>query len=338
MPKMKVAQVPAAGAAIEIVEREIPNPGPGQVRIKVQACGICHSDAIVKEGHWPGLAYPVVPGHEVAGIIDATGSNTAPWTAGQRVGVGWHGGQCGHCRSCRRGNFITCENVRVTAIHFDGGYAEFMIAPIDSIALIPDGLAAAEAGPLMCAGITTYNALRNSGARGGDVVAIQAIGGLGHLGVQFAAKLGFYTVAISRGADKSELARSLGAKIYIDTEVQDAAMELKKLGGAKVILATAPSGKSMGSLVGGLGPEGKLMVVGAGPDPIEISPIQLLSTKLSVQGWASGIPTDSEDAMGFAALTGVHPMIETYPLEKAAEAYQRMISNKARFRVVLTME
>lgn len=338
MPKMKVAQVPAPGSDFEIVEREIPNPGPGQVRIKVQACGICHSDMYVKEGYWPGLVYPRVPGHEVAGVIDAAGADTAPWTVGQRVGVGWHGGQCGRCHSCRKGNFIACENARITAIHFDGGYAEYMIAPIDSLALIPDGLAAVEAAPLMCAGITTYNALRNSGARGGDVVAIQAIGGLGHLGVQFAAKLGFHTVAISRGSSKAELARSLGAKVYIDSEVQDVAAELKKLGGAKVILATAPSGKSMGALVGGLSPEGKLMVVGAGPDPIEISPIQLLSGKLSVQGWASGIPTDSEDTMGFAALTGVHPMIETYPLAKAGEAYQRMIGNKARFRVVLAME
>ena len=338
MPKMKVAQIPAPGADFEIVEREIPNPGPRQVRIKIQACGVCHSDMFVKEGHWPGLVYPRVPGHEVAGIIDAVGADSKSWTVGQRVGVGWHGGQCGHCHSCRKGDFITCENPSVTGIHFDGGYAEYMIAPTTSLALIPDSLSAVEAGPLMCAGITTFNALRNSGARGGDVVGIQAIGGLGHLGVQFAAKLGFHAVAISRGSDKAELAVCLGAKMYIDTDVQDVAAELKKLGGAKVILATAPSGKSMAALVGGLGPDGKLVIVGAGPDPIEISPIQLIGGRLSVQGWASGIPTDSEDTMRFSVLTGVHPMIETYPLAKAGEAYQQMISNKARFRVVLTME
>ncbi|MEO8132062.1 MAG: alcohol dehydrogenase catalytic domain-containing protein, partial [Bryobacteraceae bacterium] len=285
----------------------------------------------------PGLTYPKVPGHEVAGIIDAIGSDSAPWKVGQRAGVGWHGGQCGHCNSCRRGNFITCENVRVTAIHFDGGYAEYMIAPIDSVALIPDTLSDVEAAPLMCAGITTFNALRNSGARGGDVAAIQAIGGLGHLGVQFAAKLGFHTVAISRGSDKAELARSLGAQVYIDTDVQDAAAELKKLGGAKVILATAPSGKSMSGLIGGLGPDGKLIAIGAGSDPIEVAPLQIILGRLSIQGWASGIPTDSEDTMRFSVLTGVHPMIETYPLAQAGEAYQRMIENKARFRVVLTM-
>ena len=338
MPKMKVAQISAPGADFEIVEREIPIPGIRQVRIKVQACGICHSDMFVKEGHWPGLVYPRVPGHEVAGIIDAVGADSKPWIVGQRVGVGWHGGQCGHCHSCRKGNFTACENPSVTGIHFDGGYAEYMIAPITGVALIPDSLSAVEAGPLMCAGITTYNALRNSGARGGDVVAIQAIGGLGHLGIQFAAKLGFHTVAISRGSDKAELAVCLGAKAYIDTEVQDVAAELKKLGGAKVILATAPSGKSMAALVGGLGPDGKLVIVGAGFDPIEISPIQLIGGRLSVQGWASGIPTDSEDTMRFSVLTGVHPMIETYPLAKAGEAYQQMISNKARFRAVLTME
>jgi len=337
MAKMRVAQVPAPGADLEIVEREIPHPGPRQVRIKVEACGICHSDVLVKDGQWPGLVYPKIPGHEVAGVIDEVGSDSAPWKVGQRAGVGWHGGQCGYCRSCRRGNFVACENIRITGIHFDGGYAEYMIAPIDSVALIPDSLAALEAGPLMCAGITTFNALRNSGARGGDVVAVQALGGLGHLGVQFAAKLGFHTVAISRGADKAELARSLGAHAYIDTDVQDAAAELKKLGGAKVILATAPSGKSMSALIGGIGPEGKLIAVGAGSDPIEVTPTQLILGQLSVQGWYSGIPTDSEDTMRFSALTGVHPMIETYPLAKAQEAYDRMMSNKARFRVVLTM-
>jgi D-arabinose 1-dehydrogenase-like Zn-dependent alcohol dehydrogenase len=338
MAKMKVAQVPSPGADFEITERDIPVPGPGQVRIRVQACGICHSDMFVKEGHWPGLRYPRVPGHEVAGAIDAAGAGAQPWSTGQRVGVGWHGGQCGYCRSCRRGEFIACENMRITGFDFDGGYAEYMIAPVEAIASIPDSLAAMEAGPLMCAGITTFNALRNSGARGGDIVAVQAIGGLGHLGVQFANKLGFHTIAISRGSDKAELARTLGAQVYIDTDKQDAAQELKRLGGAKVILATAPDSKSMGPLLGGLAPGGKLMVIGAGAGPIEVSPAQIIGGRLSVQGWASGTPTDSEDAMRFSALAGVHPMIETFPLAEVNAAYRRMIGNKARFRVVLTME
>jgi D-arabinose 1-dehydrogenase-like Zn-dependent alcohol dehydrogenase len=338
MPKMKAAQVSAPGADFEIVERDIPDPGRGQVRVKVQACGICHSDVLVKEGHWPGIRYPRIPGHEVAGLVDAVGPEAVPWTVGQRVGVGWHGGQCGRCRPCREGDFAMCANLRVTGIHFDGGYAEYMIAPIESVALIPDSLAAVEAGPLMCAGITTYNALRNSGARGGDVVAVQALGGLGHLGVQFANKLGFHTVAISRGTDKADLARTLGAHVYIDTESQNAAEELKRLGGAKVILATAPSGKAVGPLIGGLAPNGRVIVIGAGADAIELFSGQLIAGGLSVQGWFSGIATDSEDAMRFAALTGVHPMIETYPLAQVEKAYQRMIGAQARFRAVLTMD
>lgn len=337
MAKMKAVQVPAAGAGFELVERDIPEPRPGEVRIKVQACGICHSDVFVKEGHWPGIEYPRVPGHEVAGVIDVAGPGITGWTAGQRVGVGWHGAHCGHCHPCRQGDFAACQNMRITGIHFDGGYAEYMIAPTEGLALIPDDLASEEAAPIMCAGITTYNALRNSGARGGDVVAVQALGGLGHLGVQFANKLGFYTVAISRGKDKEDLAKKLGAKLYIDTDTQNAVEELNRLGGARVILTTAPDSKAMSPLVNGLTAGGKLVIVGASPDPLQISPIQLIAGRKSVQGWPSGTPSDSEDALRFANLAGVHPMIETYPLARAAEAFERMISNKARFRVVLTM-
>src|SRR2546428_2737918 len=337
MPKMKVAQVPKAGADFEIVEREIPQPGPGQVRIRVQACGVCHSDMLTKEGAWPGIVYPRVPGHEVAGVIDAAGSGVTQWTKGQRVGVGWHGGQDGTCLACRRGDFANCANLKISGISYDGGYQEYMLAPVEALARMPESLDAAEAAPLLCAGITTFNALRHSGALPSDLVAVQGIGGLGHLGIQFAQKFGYKVAAIGRGPENAVLARKLGASTYIDSTATNAAAELQKLGGARVILTTAPSGKAMSSLVNGLGMNGRMMVVGAAPDPIEITPTQLIFGRKSVQGWSSGIPTDSEDTLRFAELTGVRPMIEKYPLTKVNDAYARMMSGKAQFRVVLTM-
>ncbi|MCU1305787.1 MAG: Alcohol dehydrogenase GroES domain protein [Acidobacteriaceae bacterium] len=337
MPKMKVVQVPKAGADFEIVEREIPQPGPGQVRIRVQACGVCHSDMLTKEGLWPGIVYPRVPGHEVAGVIDEIGSGVTQWTKGQRVGVGWHGGQDGTCLACRRGDFANCANLKVCGISYDGGYQEYMLAPVEALARMPESLDAAEAGPLMCAGITTFNALRHSGAMPSDLVAVQGIGGLGHLGIQFAQKFGYMVVAIGRGPENSSLAKKLGANVYIDSAATNAAEELQKLGGARVILATAPSSKAMSSLIDGLGANGTIVVVGAAPEPIEASPLQLIQGRKNIQGWSSGIPTDSEDTLRFAELTGVRPMIEKYPLAKAAEAYARMMSGQAQFRVVLTM-
>jgi D-arabinose 1-dehydrogenase-like Zn-dependent alcohol dehydrogenase len=337
MSKMKAVQVSKPGGDFELVERIIPEPGRNQVRIKVEACGICHSDALVKEGHWPGIQYPRVPGHEIAGRIDAVGADIATWKPGQRVGVGWHGGHDFTCNACRRGDFINCQNEKITGISYDGGYQEYMIVPAEAVAAIPEELAAAEAAPLLCAGITVFNALRHSGARPGDLVAVQGIGGLGHLGVQYARQMGFRTFAIGRGKDKEELARKLGAAHYVDTAAGDPATELKRFGGAQVILATAPDSKSMSALVNGLASNGKLVVVGAGADSLAVTPIQLIMGSKALQGWASGIATDSEDTMQFSALTGVRPMIEKYPLEKAAEAYDQMISGRARFRVVLTM-
>ena len=336
MAKMRVVQVPRPNGPLELVERETPEPGTGAVRIKVSACGSCHSDSFTKEGTFPGVQYPRVPGHEVAGIIDAVGPGVMGWAAGQRVGVGWHGGHCGTCDSCRRGDFVTCQTAaQVPGITYDGGYAEYMIAPAEALARIPDALTAAEAGPLMCAGITTFNALRHSGAQPGDVVAILGIGGLGHLGVQFAAKMGFQTIAIARGADKAPLALQLGAWQYIDSQGQDPAAELRKLGGAKVILATATSGKALSAVLGGLGVDGKMIIVGAA-DPLEVAPLLLIGGRRSVMGWPSGSSIDSQDALRFSALTGVRSMNEVFPLERAAEAYERMMSGKARFRVVLT--
>ena len=337
MPKMKVAQVPKAGADFEIVEREIPQPGPGQVRIRVQACGVCHSDVLTKEGAWPGIVYPRVPGHEVAGVIDEAGSGVTQWTKGQRVGVGWHGGQDGTCLACRRGDFRNCRNLKISGISFDGGYQEYMVAPVEALAAMPETLDAAEAAPLMCAGITTFNALRHGGALPSELVAVQGIGGLGHLGIQFAQKFGYNVAAIGRGPENSILAKKLGANVYIDSKVTNAAEALQKLGGAQVILATAPSSKAMSELINGLGMNGRLVVVGATFDPIEVTPIQLITGSRSIQGWSSGTPTDSEDTLRFAELTGVRPMIEKYPLAKAAEAYSRMMSGQAQFRVVLTM-
>jgi D-arabinose 1-dehydrogenase-like Zn-dependent alcohol dehydrogenase len=334
---MKAAQIARPGGDFEIVEREIPKPGTGEVRIKVQACGVCHSDVLTKEGGWPGIQYPRVPGHEVAGVIDEPGEGVTAWKLGQRVGVGWHGGQDNTCQSCRRGDFRNCENVKIAGISYDGGYQQYMIAPVEALVAMPDSLNAVEAAPLLCAGITTYNALRHSGAMPGDLVAVQGIGGLGHLGVQFASKFGYKVAAVGRGAENAALAKKLGANIYIDSQSTKPADALQKLGGARVILATAPSSKAMSELIDGLGPNGKLLVVGASMDPIEVTPIQLIMRSRTIQGWWSGTPTDSEDTLNFAELTGVRPMIETYPLEKAGEAYARMLSGKAQFRVVLTM-
>lgn len=337
MAKMKVAQVPKPGGDLEIVEREITQPGPGQVRIKVQACGICFSDHIVKDGVFPWIQYPRVPGHEVAGVIDEPGPGVTTWKKGQRVGVGWHGGHDFTCAACREGDFINCANEKICGLHYDGGYQEYMIAPAEAVAAIPDGLDAADAGPLLCAGVTTFNSLRHSGAGPGDLVAVQGIGGLGHLGVQFANKFGYRVAAVGRGPENGELAKKLGAHHYIDSKNSDAVAELQKLGGAKVILATAPSSKAMSDLFPGLGRNGSMVVVGAGPGNIEISPFDLLFGKKRLQGWASGTATDSEDTMRFATLTGVRAMIEKYPLAKVGEAYERMNSGHAQFRVVLTM-
>ena len=334
---MKVAQISKAGADFEIVEREIPEPIAGHVRIKVQACGVCHSDVLTKEGLWPGIQYPRVPGHEVAGIIDDLGDGVSVWKQGQRVGVGWHGGHDNTCRECRRGDFRNCRNLKIPGISYDGGYQEYMVAPIEALVAIPESLSDADAAPLLCAGITTYNSLRHSGALPGDLVAVQGIGGLGHLGIQFAQKFGYKVAAIGRGSENASLAKKLGASVYIDSQSTNAAEALQKLGGAQVILATAPSSKAMSELVDGLGPNGKLMVIGATFDPIEVTPIQLINGSRAIQGWSTGTPADSEDTLRFAELSGVRPMIEKYPLEKAAEAYGRMLSGKAQFRVVLTM-
>lgn len=338
MPKMRVVQVTRANGPFEMVEREIPEPVAGSVRIKVEACGICHSDAMTKEGLWPGIEYPRVPGHEVAGVIDALGVGVAGWTPGQRVGVGWHGGHCGYCDSCRRGDFVTCQIApQVPGIAYDGGYAEYMVAPAGALASIPEGLSAVEAGPLMCAGVTTFNPLRNSGARPGDLVAILGIGGLGHLGVQFAAKMGFRTVAIARGMDKEPLAKKLGAWSYIDSKAQDPAAELQKLGGAKVVLATVTNGDAMSATLGGLGVDGQLVVLGAAAEPLQVPGIPLLLGRRSILGWPSGNSIDSQDTLSFSLLTGVRAMNEVFPLERAAEGYEHMMSGKARFRAVLTM-
>ncbi len=336
MSKMRAVQVPRPNGPFEIVEREIPAPGAGSVRIKVQACGICHSDALTKEGRWPGLQYPRVPGHEVVGLVDAVGTGVVGWTVGQRAGVGWHGGHCGRCDSCRRGDFFACQTItNVTGITYDGGYADYMVAPAVALARLPEGLSAVEAAPLMCAGLTTFNALRNSGARPGDVVAVLGVGGLGHLVVQYAVKMGFKTVAIARGKDKEALARKLGAWHYIDSQAQDPAAELIKLGGARVILATVTNGEAMGAALGGLGVHGTLMVLGA-PPSLAVSPGLLIGGRRSIQGWYSGTSIDSQDTLSYSVLSGVRSMNEVFPLERATEAYERMMSGKARFRVVLT--
>jgi D-arabinose 1-dehydrogenase-like Zn-dependent alcohol dehydrogenase len=338
MPKMRAAQVLHAKGPFELVERDIPEPAGGTVRIKVQACGVCHSDSVTKEGLFPNIQYPRVPGHEVIGTVDAAGDGVAGWTIGQRVGVGWHGGNCGYCDACRRGDAFACETeTLVTGVTHDGGYADYMIAPVSALARVPDDLSAVEAAPLMCAGITTFNALRNSDARPGEVVAVLGLGGLGHLGVQFAAKLGFKTIAIARGQDKAPLARQLGAHHYIDSQAEDPAAALQKLGGAKVILATATSGAAMNAVQGGLAVRGTLLIVGV-PESLNINPFPLIMGSRSVKGWYSGTSIDSQQTLAFSALTGVRSMNETYPLARVAEAYDRMMSGRARFRVVLTMD
>lgn len=334
---MRVAQVTKAHGPIEIVERPTPDPGRGQVRVKVESCGICHSDSITKESLFPGISYPRVPGHEVAGVIDALGEGVETWKVGQRVGIGWIGGHCTVCQPCRRGKFAVCERAKIPGIVYDGGYAEFMITPAQGLAAIPDALSFEEASPLLCAGITTFNALRHSGAMPGDVVAIQGLGGLGHLGIQYANKMGFETVAIGRGEDKKDFVTKLGAHHYIDTNAQSASAALQRLGGAKTILATAPDSKSMSPLVSGLSVDGTLVVVGVGPGNIEVSPVEIVMARRAVKGWPSGTATDSEDAMRLAALSGIRPMIETFPLSEAPAAYDRMMSGSARFRVVLKM-
>ncbi len=338
MSKMRVVQVTQPNGPFELVEREIPEPGVGAVRIKVEACGICHSDSLTKEGSYPGIQYPRVPGHEVAGIVDAVGAGVVGWTEGQRAGVGWHGGYCGHCDACRRGDFFACEWGQVTGITYDGGYADYLVAHSSALALLPEELSAVEAGPLVCAGVTTFNSLRNSGARPNDVVAVLGLGGLGHLGVQFAAKMGFKTVAIARGSDKEPLATQLGAHHYIDSQAQDPAAELVKMGGAKIILATVTNSLAMSAALGGLGVNGKLIVLGAPYEPLEVPAGLLIGGRRSVAGWYSGTSIDSQDTLSFSTLTGVRAMTEVYPLERAAEAYERMMSGKARFRVVLTTE
>ena len=337
MPQMTVVQIRSPGGPFEVVKRDIPSPGPHRVRIKVQACGICHSDMFVKEGYWPGLQYPRVTGHEVAGVIDEVGSGVTAWEKGQRVGVGWHGGHCGQCDPCRRGDFMGCQKFQVTGFQEDGGYAQYMIARSEAVAAVPDALSPAEAAPILCAGVTTFNSLRNSGAQPGALVAVQGLGGLGHLGLQFASKMGFHTVAIGRGKDKESLALKLGAARYLDTEAGDVAKQLTSLGGASVILATAPDSKAMSALIDGLGVGGQLLVVGASTDPINVTPVQLIMARRSVRGWPSGTAKDSEDTLNFCALTGVRAMIETVPLDQAAAGYERMMTGKARFRMVLTM-
>src|SRR5438034_3296347 len=332
---MRVIQVPRAGGPLELVERDVPEPQPGWVRVKVEACGICHSDSLIKEGLWPGIQYPRVPGHEVIGVVDLVGEGVKGWKSGQRVGVGWHGGNCGYCDHCRRGDVFACNvALLTTGISFDGGYAEYMVAPAEALASVPEDLPSVDGGPLMCAGVTTFNALRNSNARGGDVVAVLGIGGLGHLGVQFAAKMGFKTVAIARGKDKEAFAKQLGAHHYIDSRASDPAAELNKLGGANVVIATVTNADAMAAVLGGLAPNGVLMVIGAA-GPLSVDPILLISGSRSVKGWYSGTSIDSQDTLSFSTLNAVHSMNEVFPLERAAEAYDCMMSGKARFRVVL---
>jgi D-arabinose 1-dehydrogenase-like Zn-dependent alcohol dehydrogenase len=336
MARMKVAQISKAHGDFELVERDIPAPARNQVRIKVEACGVCHSDSVTKEGIFP-IQYPRVPGHEIAGRIDAVGADVTQWKVGQRVGVGWHGGHDFTCEACRRGDFILCENEKITGISYDGGYAEYVVVPAEAVAQLPDDLPAADAAPLMCAGITVFNAMRNAGARAGDTVAVQGIGGLGHLGVQYARQMGFRTVAIGRGAETETLARKLGAHVYVDSATGNPVEALQKLGGAQVVLATAPDSKSISALMDGVKRGGKLVVVGVGAEPLTVQPISVIIPRRNLQGWPSGTAMDSQDTLNFSALTGVRPMIEKFPLEKAADAYNHMMSGKVKFRAVLTM-
>jgi D-arabinose 1-dehydrogenase-like Zn-dependent alcohol dehydrogenase len=335
--QMKTAQISKPGADFEIVERDIPEPDAGQVRLKVQACGVCHSDSFTKEGSWPGIQYPRIPGHEVVGIVDAIGAGVSGWKRGQRAGVGWHGGHDNSCRACLRGDFRNCTNLKVPGISYDGGYQQYMVAPVEALVAIPETLRDTEAAPLLCAGVTMFEALRRSGALPGDLVAVEGIGGLGHLGIQFANKCGYKVAAMGWGAESAALAKKLGASVYIDTKSTNVAEALQKLGGAQTVLATAPSSKAMTGLIDGLAIDGKLIVIGVAPDPIEVKPVQLIVGTKMIKGTAAGTPADEEDTLNFAELTGVRPMVETYPLEKAGEAYARMMSGKAQFRVVLTM-
>jgi D-arabinose 1-dehydrogenase-like Zn-dependent alcohol dehydrogenase len=337
VPTMRAVEIPRPKGAFEIVERDVPVPGPGTVLVKVEACGICHSDLVTKEGLFPGIQYPRVPGHEIAGRIEVTGPGVTGWSAGDRVGIGWHGGHCGYCDSCRRGDFVTCQvALQIPGITYDGGYADYIVVPAGALAHIPEGMSAADAAPLMCAGITTFNSLRHSGAGPGDLVAILGIGGLGHLGIQYAARMGFATVAIARGQDKAALARQLGARHYIDSQTEDVAAALQRLGGARVVLATVTSSPAMQAAIGGLRVNGKLIVLGAAREPISVAPLAMIGRRLSIVGWPSGSSIDSEDTLAFSATSGVRSMNEVYPLAQAAEAYERMMSGKARFRVVLT--
>ncbi len=340
MPSMRAVQVSRPGGPLELVERPIPAPGPGQVRVRASACGICHSDALTVDGAWPGLAFPRVPGHEVIGVIDAVGRDVpARWAEGLGVGIGWHAGQCGSCDPCRRSDYYACQTgIQVTGLSFDGGYADYVVAPYTALAQLPSGLTPLEAAPLMCAGLTTFNALRNCGARPGDLVAILGIGGLGHLGVQYAAKMGYRAVAIARGGDKEPLARQLGAAHYVDSQAGDPATALQKLGGAQAILATVTHGPAMSAVLGGLAPRGRLMVLGASHEPLTVPPMTLITGRRAVEGWYSGNSIDAEDTLAFSAQAGVRSMNEAFPLERAAEAYERMLSGRARFRVVLAME
>lgn len=337
MKRMKAVQASKPGGDWEVVERDLPEPGAGQVRVKVEACGICHSDMLVKEGQWPGLKYPRIPGHEIAGRIDALGAGVTEWKMGQRVGVGWHGGHCFKCEPCRRGDFILCRNEKITGISHDGGYAEYMVSPAEAVAAMPEELPAAEAAPLLCAGITVFNALRNAGARAGDLVAVQGVGGLGHLAIQYAHRMGLVTAALNRGTDKQPLAAKLGATHYVDVAAASPAEALQKLGGARLILATAPDAKSISALTGGLAPNGKLLIVGAAFEPLSISALDLIIARRTVAGWPSGTAMDSEDTLRFSAWSGIRPMIEKFPLAQAAQGYERMASGKVRFRAVLTM-
>jgi D-arabinose 1-dehydrogenase-like Zn-dependent alcohol dehydrogenase len=337
MAKMRAVQVARAGGPLELVERDVPEPARGEVRVRIEACGVCHSDSFTVEGLFPGLVFPRIPGHEIAGVIDALGPGVVGWRVGQRVGVGWFGGHCGHCDPCRRGWLIDCRNLRIPGISYDGGYADAVVAPADALAAIPDELGAADAAPLLCAGVTTFNALRHSGAMSGDVVAILGIGGLGHLGVQFANKLGFRTVAIDRGAAKAELSRKLGAHHFIDNATEDVAAALNRLGGARAVLATVTNAEAMSAAIDGLAVRGRLIVIGVDAKPIQVSALQLIGASRSIVGHAAGASIDSEDTLAFSTLASVRPMIETMPLAQAAEAYARMMRGDARFRMVLTM-
>lgn len=335
--KMRAIEVKKPGAPFELVERTRPTPGFGEVVVRVQACGVCHSDSIAKEGYFPGIPYPIIPGHEVAGVIDEVGEGVTHWTVGTRVGVGWFGGHCGYCEPCRRGDLIDCQNIRIPGITYDGGYADYMRTPANGLVRIPDDLATEDAAPLLCAGVTTYNSLRQSGARPGDVVAILGLGGLGHLGVQFARKMGFRTISIARGADKAPLAKELGAHAYIDAGEVNAAEELKKLGGARTILATVPNSQATSELIPGLSVRGVLVIIGVGAEPIQVSAIDMIPANRTIRGHASGAAIDSEDTLNFSVLAGVKPRIEVMPLERATDAYERMMAAEARFRMVLTM-